>query len=75
MFVAGGVERFVRSLHDPLRADIDPRSCGHLSVHHESGALQFVELLPVGKMSNEIRIRDQHAGSVIVRLEHAHRLA
>ena len=40
-------ERLVGALHDALRADVDPRARGHLPVHHEAGALQLVELLPV----------------------------
>ena len=75
MFLAGGGERFERSLHDSLRADVDPRTGGHLPVHHETGALEFVELLPVGPVTYKIRIGDEHARGVIVGLEYADGLA
>src|ERR1035441_6013526 len=75
MFVARGVEGFVSALHDALRTDVDPRTSGHLSIHHEAGALQFVELLPIGKMSYEIRVRNQDTRSVLMRLENAYWLA
>ena len=75
MFVARRIEGLVGALNDPLRADVDPRSCRHLPIHHQPGALQFVELLPVGKMADEIRVGDEHARRVVVRLEHSHRLA
>ncbi len=75
MFLACGGEGFECAFHNSLRADVDPGTGGHLAVHHESGALQFVELLPVRPMADEIGIRDEHARRVIVRLEYANRLA
>ncbi len=75
MFFARCGKCFERSLHDSLRADVDPRTGGHLTVHHESGAFEFVELLPVGPVADEIRICDQHSRRVIVRFENAHGLA
>ena len=74
MFFARRAERFVSPLHDSLRADVDPRPGRHLAIHHQSGPLEFVELLPVGKMPDQIRVRNQHARRVSVSLEHAHRL-
>ena len=39
-------ERFVRPLHDPLRADVDPRTGRHLPVHRQAGRFELPELLP-----------------------------
>ena len=64
-----------RALHNSLRADVDPRTGGHLAVHHESGTLEFVELFPVGPVADEIRIGDEHSRSVVVGLENANGLA
>src|SRR5205823_9525580 len=41
-----GHERLERALHDALRADVDPRSRGHLSVHHQALALELAEVVP-----------------------------
>ena len=68
-------ESFEGSLHDALRADINPGAGGHLAVHHQAGAFEFVELFPVGPVADEIRVRDQHARRVFVGLENADRLA
>ena len=74
MLVARRVESLISALNNPLRADIDPRPSRHLSIHHQPGALQLVELLPVGKMPDQVRVRDQHARRILVSLKHAHRL-
>src|ERR1035437_4621093 len=75
MLVSSSVEGFVGALHDSLRADVDPRTGGHLAEDHQSGALEFVELFPVGKMADQIRVRDEDAGRVFVSLEHSYWLA
>src|ERR1017187_10145105 len=75
MLVPSRVEGLVGALHDSLRADVDPRTGGHLAEHHQSGALEFVELFPVGKMADEIRVGDEDAGRVLVSLEHSYWLA
>ena len=54
-------ERLERTLHDPLRADVDPRACGHLPVHGQPGPLQLPEGLPVGPLRNQHGVGDQHA--------------
>ena len=69
MFFACGGKSFEGALHDALRADIDPRAGGHLAIHHQAGALQFVELLPVRPMADQVRVGDQHARRVFVRFE------
>ena len=68
-------ERFVRPLHDPLRADVDPRTRRHLPVHRQAGRFELPELLPRGPLRHQQRVRDQHARRERVRLEDADRLA
>ena len=43
-----------RPLHDSLRADVNPGTGRHLTVHHQPGALEFVELLPIRPMADEV---------------------
>ena len=43
-----------RPLHNSLRADVNPGTSRHLTVHHQPGALEFVELLPVRPMADEV---------------------
>ena len=70
----GSAERLVRALQDPLRPDVDPRSRGHLAEHRQPLRLEPAELVPGRPPRDEQRVRDQHAGSALVRPEHAHRL-
>src|SRR5690348_12431578 len=49
-----GGESFVRALQNALRADVNPTAGGHLAVHHQAGALEFVELLPIVPVADEI---------------------
>ena len=66
---------FKCSLHDPLRADVNPRTRRHLPIHHQPGAFELVELLPIRPMPDQVRIGNQHPRRVFVGLEHAHRFA
>ncbi len=66
---------FVRALHDSLAADVDPRTRGHLAVHGETLAVEFVEVVPGRPVRHQIRIGDQHARRIGMRREHPHRLA
>ena len=66
---------FKCSLHDPLRADVNPRTRRHLPIHHQPGAFELVELLPIRPMPDQVRIGNQHPRCVFMRLEHAHRFA
>ena len=75
MLAAGLRECLVRALHDALTADVDPRPGGHLAVHHQALAIELVEVLPRRPLRHQVRVGDQHARGVGVRLEHAHRLA
>ncbi len=75
MFLARRRESFKRSLHNSLRANVYPRTRRHLAIHHQPGAFELVELLPVRPMANQVRIGDEHPRRIIVRLEHAHGFA
>ena len=68
-------ERFVGALNDALAADVDPRTGGHLAVHHEALAIERVECVPGCPMRHEVGIGDQHPGRIRVGLENADRLA
>jgi hypothetical protein len=48
MLPADGHESRVCSLDDPLGPDIDPRTRGHLTVHHQTRLIQPVEYVPIG---------------------------
>jgi len=67
-------EGLVRPLHDPLRADVDPRPGGHLPVHHEPLPLHLAEVVPGGEAPDEVGVRDQDARRVRVRAEDRDRL-
>ena len=72
---AGLDERLEGAADDPLRADIDPRPRGHLTVHHETLALELVEVLARRPFADEVRVGDQHARGVFVGQDDADRLA
>ena len=72
---AGLDECLVGSLHDPLRADIDPRPGRHLAVHHQAFAIELVELFECRPMRHEVGVGDQDARRVRVRAKHADGLA
>ena len=67
-------KRFVRALHDTLCADVDPRSSGHLTVHHQTQRVETTELIPRCPLRYEVRIRNDHAWRACMRLHNAHRL-
>ena len=75
MLAAHFGEGLVGALDDALRADVDPAAGGHLAVHHQPGAIELVELLPVRPFGDEVGVGDQHARRVGVGAEHADRLA
>ena len=49
-------EGLVSALHDALRADIDPGAGRHLAVHHESLAVELVEMLPGAPAWHEVGV-------------------
>ena len=74
--VLGGhrLERLVGALHDALGADVDPAPGRHLAVHHQTGAIELVEVLPGRPVRHQVGVGDQHPWGVGVGLEHADRL-
>ena len=68
-------ERLVRTLHDALAADVDPRAGRHLAVHHQPLAVELVKVLPRRPLRHEVRVGDEHARRIDRRAEHAHGLA
>jgi hypothetical protein len=68
-------EGLVGALNDALAADIDPAARGHLAVHHQALAIEFVEMLPVGPVRHEVGIGEQHAGRIGMGAEDADGLA
>jgi hypothetical protein len=75
MLAPGLGEGLVSALHDPLRADVDPRSRRHLAEHHQPLAVELVKVLPRRPLRHEVRVRQQHARRIRMRAEHADRLA
>ena len=75
MFFCRRRKRLVRSLQNSLRADVNPASRGHLPVHHQARAVQFVEFVPVVPVAYEVGIAQQHARRVLMRAKHGHRLS
>jgi hypothetical protein len=63
-------ERLKGPLQNALRADVDPAASGHLTVHHETFAIELVKVIPVGPLSYQIRIREYDTRSHIVRWKH-----
>jgi hypothetical protein len=75
MLVRDREERLVRTLHNPLAADVNPAARSHLTVHHQALAIEFVEVFPRRPMRHQVRVGQQHARCVRMRAEHADRLA
>ena len=67
-------ERFVGSLQNALRADVDPRAGRHLAVHDQSRALELTEVVPRCPSTNEIAVGDEDARRPLVRAKDADRL-
>lgn len=61
---------FMGSLNDALASNVDPGAGGHLTVHHEAFAVEFVKVLPGCPFGHEVGICDEDSWSVGVRLEY-----
>ena len=75
MLFRQGAERLERPLQDPLSSDVDPGAGGHLPEHHQTPALQLVEMLPRRPMRDEVGVGNQHARGHAMRTQDAYRLA
>ena len=65
----------IRALHNALRANVNPATGGHLAVHEQSLAIQFVKMFPIRPFRHEVRVRQQHARRIGMGFEHTHRFA
>src|ERR1700682_6156750 len=68
-------ECFIRSLHDALAADVDPRSGGHLPEHHQPKSVELVEVIERRPVRHQVRVRDQHARRIGMGAENSDRFA
>ncbi|GBE30453.1 hypothetical protein BMS3Bbin04_01488 [bacterium BMS3Bbin04] len=68
-------EGFICPLQDALGADVDPRTRGHLPVHHQAFFVEFVEMFPSRPATDQVRVGDQYTWRVFVGGEHADRFA
>src|SRR2546430_2598932 len=68
-------EGLIGALENPLRADVDPRPGGHLSVHRQPGILEPAEFVPGRPARDDERVRDEHARRPLMRAEDTHGLA
>ncbi len=77
-----GREGLEGALQDALGADVDPGPGGHLAVHGQPEVLQTAELLPVGPVTDQVGVGDEHPRRPLVGAEdpdgatalHEHRL-
>ena len=69
MFLACCRKSFERSLHNSLRANVNPGTCGHLPIHHQSGTFQLVELSQLDQCPTklELAIRTRGAYSWVLK--------
>ena len=58
MLARRGCKRFVGPLQNSLRADVNPAARSHLAVHHQTRAIELIEIFPVAPVADQIRIRD-----------------
>ena len=65
----------IRALHNALRANINPATGGHLAVHEQSLAIQFVKMFPIRPFRHKVRVRQQHARRIGMGFEHTRRFA
>ena len=75
VFLTHGDEGLVGALHDALTADVNPGTGRHLPVHHQTLAVQFIKMLPVRPLGNQVGIGDQNARGVHVGTKDANRFA
>ena len=68
-------EGLISALQDALGADIDPRTGGHLAVHHQSTGGKVVEVLLGGPVRHQVGVGDEHARGVRVGFENGYGFA
>src|SRR4051794_2612717 len=75
MLLGTGGKCFECPLYDALTADVDPTAGGHLSVHRETKVFEAAEFVPSRPRGYQLRIADDDARRILVRLQHTDRLA
>ncbi len=73
MLAPGLGKGFIRALHNALRAYIDPAARCHLAIHHQTGLIQFVKMIPIRPVWHQIGIGDQNARRICMRLKNPNR--
>ena len=71
MLSASFDEGFVGALHDALCANVYPRACRHLAIHHQALPVEVVEVFPVSPVWHQIGIGNQYAGRILMGFENA----
>ena len=74
-FRSHGGKRFIGALQDPLGADVDPRTGGHLAIHRETQLLEAAEFIPICPIPDQVGVGQKHARSPFMRAHHANRFA
>ncbi len=75
MLASHSPESFIRSLKNPLGANVNPRSRRHLAVHGQSECLESAKFWPGSPIPHEVRVRDQDSGRPLMGAEYSHGLA
>ena len=68
-------EGLKRSLNNALRADVNPRTRSHLAVHGQTLFIEFVEMIPVGPVGNQVRIGNQNSWRINMGFDNGNRFS
>ncbi len=60
MLTNGLGKGLVGALHDALGTDVDPGSGRHLAEHHQAFLVQLEKVIPVGPVTHQVGVGDQH---------------
>ena len=75
VLLRSGGESFIGALQNSLGADVNPTARGHLSIHHQTGAIKLIELFPVVPVADKVGIAEENARCVLVRTKNGDRFA
>ena len=75
MLLGYRMKSLVGSLHNALRTNINPRTGGHLPVHHQSLPFQFIKMFPIGPIGHQHGIRNQNPWGIHMGGQNRHRLS
>ena len=74
-FASNGSKGLEGALQDALGGDVDPGASGHLAIHHQPFGLEAAKLRPVGPVTDEIGVCDQHSRGPLMGAEDSDGLA